>query len=401
MNTETLIQSVLKCYEETPKTEKNGALNWCNLASLGKNLSARGINYKEFKYRQMKDFVRSLGIFEEYQDNAGKVPVLYVRASNAKEASFNPNKPKLFEWAYMGNWNDVLQKLAGVALKEVWSSGANDKLDVLDNYLKYMFVKLFNENKICYAKGSKGVEEYAAFNTGLVNELYKPIFALFKKDLKGVYTQDWSLEAFCVAGEGWGGKTLVGLFEELPKRANFFTKVSDLFYDVSKGVPLLDDNHILIQNINRFPLDVLKEFQPQGLEVKSVDNLPDEEKEEYFNNLRKAMQADTYMYRKFTEEVHNAVKIAVARVEWNYRTAIPMYYFYGGHNQELKEGKISLLLPLAFGRDGKIELALVVSKGKNGMYQGETIYPLEWAYKYARLVCRPDSDWLFASKNKK
>ena len=57
-----------------------------------------------------------------------------------------------------------------------------------------------------------------------------------------------------------------------------------------------------------------------------------------------------------------------------------------------------LLLPLIFGRNNKVELALVVSKGQSGNYQGETIYPLDWAYKCARLVCRPDSDWLSADK---
>ena len=38
--------------------------------------------------------------------------------------------------------------------------------------------------------------------------------------------------------------------------------------------------------------------------------------------------------------------------------------------------------------------ALVVSKGISGRFQGETIYRLSWAYRCARLVCRPDSDWL-------
>lgn len=398
MNKEDLTQCVLTCYEQTKKTEKNGIPNWCNLAHLGKCLSSNGISYKDFKYSRLKDFIRSLGIFEEYQDDAGKVPVLYIRFSGAKDTKLcsNLNSPKLFEWAYMGNWNENLQKLAGDALEEKWSSSANDKLDILDSYLKYTFAKLLNENKICYARDSRS-EDYAVFNTGLVNQLYKPIYALFKKNKKGIRPQQWYYVDFCVAGEKKSGKTVVDLFEELPKRANYFTQLSDLFYDASKGVPKLDDNHIFIQNIDRFPYDVLKEFQPSGCEVKSVVDLTDDEKEEYFNNLRQAMQSDKYMYRRFIVSVHNVVKLAVDRVEWNYKTAIPMYYFPGGaHNQELKEGKISLLLPLTFGRDDKVELALVVSKCKGGMYQGETIYPLEWAYKCARLVCRPDSDWLSA-----
>lgn len=38
--------------------------------------------------------------------------------------------------------------------------------------------------------------------------------------------------------------------------------------------------------------------------------------------------------------------------------------------------------------------ALVVTKQNSGRYQGQTIYKLSWAYRCARLVCRPDSDWL-------
>ena len=47
--------------------------------------------------------------------------------------------------------------------------------------------------------------------------------------------------------------------------------------------------------------------------------------------------------------------------------------------------------------------ALVVTKGESGRFQGETIYRLSWAYRCARLVCRPDSDWLtplFATDDK-
>ncbi len=59
-------------------------------------------------------------------------------------------------------------------------------------------------------------------------------------------------------------------------------------------------------------------------------------------------------------------------------------------------GNISLLLPLNLVKENKVDLALVVSKGDGG-YLAETIYTLNWAYKCARLICRPDSDWLTPS----
>ena len=44
--------------------------------------------------------------------------------------------------------------------------------------------------------------------------------------------------------------------------------------------------------------------------------------------------------------------------------------------------------------DHKVDIALVVTRNPSGSYQGRTVLPLEWAYQNARLVCRPDSDWL-------
>ena len=55
---------------------------------------------------------------------------------------------------------------------------------------------------------------------------------------------------------------------------------------------------------------------------------------------------------------------------------------------------ISLLLPLSLTDDERIELALVVEKTNSGNYLGHTILPLAWAYSNARLITKPDSDWL-------
>jgi hypothetical protein len=54
-------------------------------------------------------------------------------------------------------------------------------------------------------------------------------------------------------------------------------------------------------------------------------------------------------------------------------------------------------LPIALVDDDKVDLALVVTRTAAGGYSGETVYKLKWAYDHARLVCRPDSDWLTPS----
>ena len=78
--------------------------------------------------------------------------------------------------------------------------------------------------------------------------------------------------------------------------------------------------------------------------------------------------------------------LAEKRIRWNFKTAIPQYY--------PRFNLMSLLLPLALINDEVVDIALVVTKNPSGSYLGRTILPLDWAYMNARLVCRPDSDWL-------
>ncbi len=71
------------------------------------------------------------------------------------------------------------------------------------------------------------------------------------------------------------------------------------------------------------------------------------------------------------------------RVYRSYKTAIPQYY----------QDEIQLLLPLCLAKPDRADLALVVS-ASGSTYRGETVLPLDWAYNNARLLTRPDTEWL-------
>jgi len=81
---------------------------------------------------------------------------------------------------------------------------------------------------------------------------------------------------------------------------------------------------------------------------------------------------------------------AVERVRRNYKTAIPQYYRDGKSGQ----GKMQLLLPVALLRRDHAELALAVDRLASDVYLGRTVLTLDWAYNNARLLTRPDTDWL-------
>jgi len=80
-----------------------------------------------------------------------------------------------------------------------------------------------------------------------------------------------------------------------------------------------------------------------------------------------------------------AIDRAIERVKWNYKTAVPQYYF--------EQSQLQLLLPLCIDDPRKVDLALVIERDE-AAYVGRTILELDWAYSNARLIARPDSDWL-------
>ena len=51
-------------------------------------------------------------------------------------------------------------------------------------------------------------------------------------------------------------------------------------------------------------------------------------------------------------------------------------------------------MPLGLLSDDRPDVALVTELQQSRKYLAYTFLPLQWAYQNARLICRPDSDWL-------
>lgn len=81
--------------------------------------------------------------------------------------------------------------------------------------------------------------------------------------------------------------------------------------------------------------------------------------------------------------LRGAIEDAKRRAKRNYKTAVPQFF----------EGRIQHLLPLCLQQRNRADLALVV--GRTGdVYLARTVLPLDWAYNNARLIARPDNEWL-------
>ena len=296
-----------------------------------------------------------------------------------------PHSPYLFEWAYLGYLPTVLSDLKGFALREDWEfkntpPNTDRPCPILYSYLMHTFGRLAMEKKVLVNERA-GV---AAFNTGLVDPRYEAIYALFEPNNDP--RAPWQLANFCNAGEGRGGQTLVRHFNPLPQTAHYFDTSVDLLYDIRASKPELDWKHVIIERIERYPSEFVEDHWPPEFTHQDVSQMPLEGKKEYYTKLGAAIEAHSRTYRRIISRVKDAVDLSIKRVAWNDKTAIPTYY--------PRVRKLQLLLPLCLVTDERVDLALAIEKTPSGNYLGHTALPLDWAYKNARLVCRPDSDWL-------
>jgi hypothetical protein len=191
--------------------------------------------------------------------------------------------------------------------------------------------------------------ERAALNTGLLTPHAEEIFGYFQRN-RHENAQQWYFMGWVTESD----RELLRYFDEPPQMAEYVMSAPDLVYDWRRELKLAYD-HILGDNIDRFPTDM--RVQP----------------------LRARQALDS------------AVHLTLRRVRRNHKLVIPQWY------PRLGESGAQFLMPLDLTGDGSADLALVVSAVGDRAYRGHTVLTLDMAYTNARLVARPDSDWLVPS----
>ena len=256
----------------------------------------------------------------------------------------------LFKFAYFPKYDDCVKHLAEIlADKEPWdfSDTSEKKYAILKNYLEYYYRRLKEESKIHYTQDN----QFCIFNTGLVTGNQEDVFAFFEINKfpkkEGLPYSPYHFKAFLRHSD----PLLLEKFgESLPECANFFEKPELLLINPKyKIVP--DIEHIIIDNKERFPVHL--------------------------------QHSDDAELRR---QLRGAIDDVTKKVRTNYKIAIPQYY----------DGKIQLLLPLCLTSGSpNPDLALVVSKvpGQE-IYSAKTCLTLKMAYNNARLIVKPQSDWL-------
>ena len=276
-----------------------------------------------------------------------------MRSEKGKEAQ----NMKVVGWREVGNaFSDMVQitkpnwltELDAMDEEESWeykSADSNNNLPILNTYIKYTFLRLTEmPNGISYGSN----EGIMAFNTGLVTPNQEAIYGFCSKS-SSENTRPWIFS-------GWykeSNRLFVDNFAtNLPPLGEYFDNTSDLLFDRRLKL-YLNIDHVL-ENIGRFP---------------------------------KHLQENTYMARQLLTSAQVQTEKRVYR---NYKTAIPQYFRDRGG-----DGKIQLLLPICLENPSKADLALTVEKNKEGTaYLSSTVLTLDMAYNNARLLARPDTEWL-------
>jgi hypothetical protein len=394
--TKEQIFEVIKKSAQLLTTNQNG---YFAVSQLGASLLRNNFDYNQNGYKKLldllKDFENEIDIsinevpsklpyakIKELDNNEQLLPVKLSNQKKIENLDFDG-------WGIIFDCNTKLAKLKEMALPETWHYGKNDDgtNPILKNYLLFTFKRLYREeNKILQN------DELAVFDTGLVNSRYDSIYAIFSKNAnyqkdKSKY-HEWVLSAFSTEADRYWGLQLGNNFNPLPKRTNYFSTADEMYYDTNQMPPTLSDNHIIIDNIDRFPIDFLEEHIGTIFDIRHIFSLPILDKDKEIKLIKDYLKKNDKVVINMRNRLKDAIEVAIKRVQWNFKTAIPLYY--------VKENSMSLLIPLALRDDNKVDIALVVMRMKAGGYRGMTILTLEQAYTSARLVSRPDSDWLIA-----
>ncbi|MDQ1164606.1 cold shock CspA family protein [Flavobacterium sp. SORGH_AS 622] len=286
------------------------------------------------------------------------LPSISDKGLQAKEIVLRDTRTAFQKFATFEDWASSINDLATIHAQQEdgnWDyiNNKTGEFPVLESYITYTFLRLQKEGKIKYAsKNEKGIElKFACINTGLATIKQEEIFAYFehKDNFTNIRQNDGYLKQpswifKCFDRES---NRLMNNFAQKPELANYFQNAAELIYDSAKRL-IPDYEHIIDDREKRFP----KEFR----------------------DLSKPQQV---------ERVKSSIESALTRIRRNYKTAIPQYY----------SDSIQLLLPLCITTAENADVALVVAN-EGEVYRANTILPLDWAYNNARLLAKPDREWL-------
>lgn len=214
-----------------------------------------------------------------------------------------------------------------------------NKVGVLYQYIHHTFSKVINEGKLIFTED----KNYAIMNTGLLTNTAEEIFMLF-----GVNTNKDDMRRYMLLGfyRESAHEIPTSLRSKLPEHIDYFvTCPEDIYFNVSYKITY-NAEHIVETNFQRLP--------------ESLKSLGDKQ--------------------FISTTLSSLINTMIKRVLRNHRLIVPQYYNH----------RIMYLAPLKFGKD---IITLAIEKHEN-TYRANTILTMGMAYCNARLIAKPESNWL-------
>lgn len=268
-------------------------------------------------------------------------------AFNVELVGWEPTGTPLADFADLGppGW---LERLSDLAEQEEWDyrhTKSSQPFPILRSYILYTFHRLSEMDEgISYSADQR----HASFNTGLVTPNQEEIYGIFVRNDRDV-GPPWKLDGFHKASD----RLFINQFGgNAPPLAEYFDDPADLLFD-RRCELFISIDHVL-ERIDRFP---------------------------------EHLRSNEFLARSLLLSAEAQTKKRVYR---NYKTAIPQYFRDRGG-----AGKLQLLLPICLENPAKADLALTVERNEAGnAYRSSTVLTLDMAYNNARLLARPDREWL-------
>ena len=299
---------------------------------------------------------------------------------------FKENKyaSAIYEFANLCGRN-YLSDIAHLASPEKWSFGSKiNDFEILENYIAYTFCKVQNEDKLMISVD----QTFASFNTGLVDIHNDYIYMCFRK-FPDEDEFRWKYSGVCTTSIGFCQKLLIINFSPLPQPATYITKLSDLYFDLTKPV-FINTDHILRDRLHRLPTDFIASSIGSNKEVseiiKRIERNCDDNNFDSFEKLKTLVTDSDDMYESLKTSFEQVVAKSVKKLIGNYHLAVPG--FYPSCNTT------NLLIPFDFGCDSTNKTALVIQMTASGNYFVYTILSNKQAYVDARLISKIENNWL-------
>lgn len=249
----------------------------------------------------------------------------------------------LFDYAFCGTevgYTKMLEFLSELAEEEKWSFGDEKEFSVLRKYILGTFSQCQKQEKILESADGK----YSCFNTGLLTQNGNDIIGLFEKNSRA-NAQPWVLKKFVEKSH----RDFLDVFTEIPKLATYTSNFEELYFNPDYNI-IVNTDHILDDNWER---------------IESVVKIN--------KTIMKTLLV-------------GVIEEAKLRIKRNLRLVVPQFY----------KNEIMYLVPVKIPTlDGNYEtMALAVEKTATNQYRANTIFTKEMAYEKARLLMKPESNWL-------